>query len=98
MHTQTAHHIATLIADPAAPPATRIEPLAWRPTALALPDADITVLCWTEPAAEWHAGWYDGEQWLDAATGGPMAGTVTHWAEPEGPNAKLNGSQRRDQL
>jgi hypothetical protein len=89
--------VAARIADPAAPPAVRTEALVWTPTALALPDADITVLCWLEPGAEWFSGWWDGAQWLDAASGGVME-HVTHWAEPAGPIATdglVTGAVRR---
>lgn len=57
--------------------------LTWQP-ASSPPDADITVLCWMAGSGEWFSGWWDGQQWSDAATGGPLEG-VTHWAEPEGP-------------
>lgn len=62
------------------------ELLEWHATATALPDGDITVLCWLQPGDEWFAGWWDGHCWVDAATGGWLEG-VTHWAEPEGPAA-----------
>jgi hypothetical protein len=62
------------------------EALQWHP-AEQLPDADITVLLWvvygTEP--DWCRGWWDGEAWRDCASGGVVAGVVTHWAEPAGP-------------
>lgn len=61
-----------------------VESMTWCPVDLVMPDADMTVLVWLEPAGEWFAGWWDGAQWLDAASGGPMNG-VTHWAEPDGP-------------
>lgn len=59
--------------------------LIWHPVAERLPDSDITVICWTEDG-EWYSGWHDGDGWRDAATGGELDG-VTHWAEPEGPEA-----------
>jgi hypothetical protein len=64
------------------------ELLEWH-AADTLPDADATVLMWVREgsAADWASGWWDGEDWRDAASGGVVAGTVTHWAEPEGPPA-----------
>ena len=35
--------------------------------------------------SDWAAGWWDGEEWRDASSGGVVAGLVTHWCEPEGP-------------
>ena len=55
-----------------------------------LPDADITVLMWVRDWAgitDWERGWFDGEAWHLAESGGMCAGTVTHWAQPEGPAA-----------
>lgn len=54
------------------------------------PDADLTVLVWIrydDGTSDWAPGWWDGVDWLDAATGGLVGGVVTHWAEPEGPAA-----------
>ncbi|MEY2686850.1 MAG: hypothetical protein RL375_1048 [Pseudomonadota bacterium] len=62
--------------------------MTWTPAVDQLPDADLTVLLWVSYAdgtADWAAGWWDGECWLDAASGGEVAGQVTHWAEPAGP-------------
>ena len=63
--------------------------LDWHRAADTLPDADTTVLMWVvDPeGADWAAGWWDGEAWRDAASGGVVAGEVTAWAEPEGPQA-----------
>ena len=65
------------------------ELLEWHPTAGGQrPDADITVLLWTRDHAgitDWERGWWDGEDWRLAESGGVCAGTVTHWAQPEGP-------------
>ena len=65
------------------------ELLEWHAVATALPDADMTVLMWVAYGAErdWAAGWWDDEVWRDCASGGAVAGVVTHWAEPEGPEA-----------
>jgi len=64
------------------------ELLEWH-AAEQLPDADMTVLMWVCCGAErdWFAGWWDGEDWRDCASGGVVVGEVTHWAEPEGPAA-----------
>lgn len=54
------------------------------------PDADMTVMLWLQYAdgtADWCSGWWNGEQWLDCASGDKVGGVVTHWAEPEGPAA-----------
>jgi len=77
---------ATQPADISPPMAELLE---WHATADALPDADITVLMWVREAggADWHSGWWDGQDWRDAASGGVVAGEVSHWAEPEGPGA-----------
>lgn len=67
------------------------ELLAWHPVSdTHLPDADLTVLMWVVDAdltADWYAGWWDGEAWRDAASGGQVAGWVSHWADPAGPAA-----------
>ena len=65
------------------------ELLEWHAAAEQLPDADMTVLMWVVSGAErdWFSGWWDGEVWRECASGGVVAGTVTHWAEPEGPTA-----------
>lgn len=64
------------------------ETLTWHPVAEP-PDADITVLLWLAEEgldpADWCAGWWDGEDWRDCASGGVIERTVTHWAQPEGP-------------
>jgi hypothetical protein len=54
-----------------------------------LPDADMTVLLWVVCGTEqdWCSGWWDGDCWRDCASGGEVAGRVTHWAEVEGPAA-----------
>ena len=65
------------------------ELLKWHP-ATALPDADLNVLLWLvygDGTSDWCSGWWDGERWLDCASGGAVGGTVTHWAEPGGPAA-----------
>lgn len=68
---------------------TPTELLTWVSVDRALPDDDITVLCWLEPGGEWFSGYHDGHRWIDCASGGRLDG-VTHWAEPAGPNG---GSQ-----
>ena len=60
------------------------ETIAWRYADIDPPDDDITVLCWLEPMGEWFAGWRDGRQWHDAATGGRLEG-VRYWADIFGP-------------
>ena len=65
------------------------ELLEWH-SAEQLPDADMTVLMWVVSGGteqDWFAGWWDGDCWRDCASGGEVAGVVTHWAEPEGPAA-----------
>lgn len=68
------------------------ELLEWHSVAAGLPDADTTVMMWVADGTEhdWAAGWWDGECWRGCDHGGPVAGTVTHWADPEGPNDKGN--------
>jgi hypothetical protein len=63
------------------------ELLEWHRAEHELPDADITVLLWigTGTEADWAAGWWDGEAWRLAESGGVCAGVVYAWAEPEGP-------------
>ena len=62
--------------------------LHWHPAATP-PDADMTVLLWITEGneADWAGGWWDGEDWRLCESGGVAAGTVTHWCEPEGPEA-----------
>ncbi len=53
-----------------------------------LPDADTTVCMWVvyeDGDGDWAAGWWDGDVWRDASTGGPCSGEVTHYAQPSGP-------------
>ena len=54
-----------------------------------LPDADTTVLMWVlyGDGQDWAVGWWDGEVWRDAASGGDVAGCVAYWCEPQGPQA-----------
>jgi hypothetical protein len=63
--------------------------LHWHRASDTLPDADMTVLMWVvdDDGADWFSGWWSGEAWHDAAHGGIVMGAVTHWAEPEGPQA-----------
>jgi hypothetical protein len=61
--------------------------LEWHSVANGLPNADMTVLMWVEDGRErdWASGWWDGEAWRACNSGGVVAGTVTHWADPAGP-------------
>ena len=63
------------------------ELLKWHTPASDMPDAEITVLLWVQDGqvAGWASGWWDGEDWRLAESGGVCAGTVVAWAEPEGP-------------
>ncbi len=65
------------------------ELLEWHSVATGLPDCDTTVLLWIVNGNEsdWAGGWHDGQDWRGCDHGGVLAGTVTHWAEPEGPQA-----------
>ena len=67
---------------------TITEQLQWQQASSAMPDADITVLCWIvydDGTTDWCPGWWDGAEWRDACNGGQIAGAVTHWSEPGGP-------------
>lgn len=70
-------------------PEPLIEVLTWHDVAAGdMPDADIVQLLWIRDAdghAEWDRGWWDGEGWRLAESGGRCCGTVLFWAEPEGP-------------
>ena len=69
---------------------TATEALAWTATSASLPDAELTVMAWVEcgdGTTDWCSAWWDGEAWNDCASGGLIAGTVTHWATPNGPLA-----------
>ena len=67
------------------------ESITWTPVAAALPDADITVLCFDAESMSVMEGFYDGEDeddgrqvWRDVTA--IELGIVTHWAEmPHGP-------------
>lgn len=75
------------------------ELLTWHLCADTLPDADITVLMWLidpdDSADNWFSGWWDGATWHDASHGGEVYGTVTHWAEPSGPNVETKAQTRQ---
>lgn len=75
-------------------PEPTTELLTWLLCADTLPDAHITVLMWLidtdDRADDWFSGWWDGATWHDASHGGEVYGTVTHWAEPSGPNVVGN--------
>lgn len=71
-------------------PEHAMETLIWIGPETCKPDADTTVLLWIvyeDSDADWAAGWWDGEVWRDASTGGPCSGEITHYAEPAGPDA-----------
>lgn len=62
--------------------------ITWVPREEAYPEPDQTVLVSLDGGITkvWFA-FTDGSEWLDAATGGPFFGRVTHWAEmPMGVN------------
>ena len=55
-----------------------------------LPDADASVLLWIVfPAGDtdWTTGWLDFDGWHLCESGGICPWKVTHWAEPQGPQA-----------
>ena len=65
------------------------ESLQWHPVSERMPDADETVLVWyvdQDGAGDWCTAWHCGDcGWIDG-TGLPMTRvTVTHWAQPKGP-------------
>jgi hypothetical protein len=72
------------------------EVLQWHDASVSKPDADSTVLLWFGAAGQdgdgdlpgWEAGWWDGEAWRLAESGGVAADLVTHWAEPCGPDVR----------
>jgi len=71
---------------------SKAELIEWHPASGAKPDADATVLLWipgfdTLVPSGWEAGFWDGDAWRLAESGGLVDGTVTHWAQPEGPAA-----------
>ena len=71
--------------------------LQWIAVEAALPDDDITVLCWLSETCEWFAGWHEVDGWHDAAIGGPIVG-VTHWADPDGPGTSASYADDRKRL
>ena len=49
------------------------ELLEWHDVRSRMPDRDITVLAWVRGAdgtSDWCSAWWDGEQWIDCASGG----------------------------
>jgi len=74
---------------------SQAELIEWHPASGSKPDADATVLLWLTPNPEagmhapagWEAGFWDGADWRLAESGGVADGTVTHWAQPDGPAA-----------
>lgn len=64
------------------------ESLTWHPVAERMPDANEYVLIWyvgVGNPGDWCAGWFDGEQWRDSDAYPMHPLTVTHWAQPKGP-------------
>lgn len=64
------------------------ELLHWHATAARMPDSDLTALLWLvydDGTADWCPGWWDGDAWRDATSGGVIDAEVTHWAQPGGP-------------
>lgn len=61
---------------------TTTSTIRWHDATQSKPDADITVLLWLDD--EWCSGWWDGQEWRDAASGGVVR-LVTHYADVEGP-------------
>lgn len=64
------------------------ESLQWHPVSERMPDADETVIFWFvdwKGHGDWSAGYcFDGE-WRDLFDRDAVRGTVTHWAQPKGP-------------
>ena len=70
-------------------PPRRAELLEWHDAATTKPDADILQLLWIADEVghcDWDAGWWSGEEWLLAESGGSVAGRVLFFASPEGPD------------
>ena len=65
------------------------ELLEWRDVRLGLPDDTMLVLAWVKRSDEedWTTAFMDAGDWREAESGGLVAGVVTHWAQPEGPQA-----------
>lgn len=61
---------------------TSTETMTWWSVGARLPDADVTVMVTLEDESEpcWP-GYFDGEQWIEASTGGPFAVRVIAWAD-----------------
>lgn len=73
---------------PKATTPARAELLEWLDAQASKPDADILHLLWIEDETghcDWDAGWWNGEEWLLAESGGSVAGKVLFYASPEGP-------------
>lgn len=72
--------------DPTTPASSEV--LTWLAPEDDMPDADITVLLWVRDSLggqDWCAGWWDGADWRDCASGGVVDGQVLRWAEVTGP-------------
>lgn len=65
------------------------ESLQWHPVSERMPNADETVIAWFEHkgSSDWAAGYYDGEEWRLFEVDPRIRVTVTHWAQPKGPQA-----------
>lgn len=78
-----------IMADPA-PIVSTAELLEWHDATTCKPDADTTVLMWfvdSDGHGQWESGWWSGDgRWCFCESGGDVGATVTHWAEPEGPD------------
>jgi hypothetical protein len=68
--------------------ATDLEVVRWMPAGAELPDAETMVILWlvSDEAGEWfEAGFWDGECWRLAESGGLPTQRVTHWTQLNGP-------------
>jgi hypothetical protein len=63
------------------------ESLQWHPVSERMPDLGATVLIWfvyRDGDGSWAEGWWGGHRWFDRE-GEIRHETVTHWAQPKGP-------------
>lgn len=72
-------------------PEPLVESLTWHDATAGKPDADGNVLLWLGASegcdAGWSEGWWDGDDWRLAESGGIADAEVLCWAEPVGPVA-----------